>query len=279
MIQAIFFDIDGTLLSSNGRVSKSTKKAIAQAQAKGILCGVSSGRGPSSLKRIVKDLDLDMFVTYNGQYVYTKERIIYARPFDKEALTEIVNFANRKSRQMVFGAEKHIDGSLTMKIGDSALVRRLIRFVPRRFPIRKVKLLLQKYSPNRRKDRYSKLAILNEPIYQCMMFGAEYETQKLMKALPHSDLQRSNPYTVDLVPKGGSKVRGIQFFLADAGLTLAETMAFGDHLNDIEMLKVVGIGVAMGNGQAETKAIANYVTDSHDAGGIEKALRHFKIIE
>ncbi|MBM7709715.1 Cof-type HAD-IIB family hydrolase [Enterococcus lemanii] len=279
MIKAIFFDIDGTLLSSNGRVSKSTKEAIKKAQANGVLCGVSSGRGPSSLKRIVRDLDFDMFVTYNGQYVYTNDRVIYARSFDQMALAEIVSFANDKSRQLVFGAQQRIDGSLTMRIGDSAIVRRLIRFVPRRFPIRRVKLLLQKYSPNRRKNRYSNLAILNEPIYQCMMFGAEYETQKLIEALPHSDLQRSNPYTVDIVPKGGSKVRGIQFFLADTGINLSETMAFGDHLNDIEMLKVVGIGVAMGNGQEETKASADYITDSHDADGIEKALRYYKIID
>lgn len=279
MIKAIFFDVDGTLLSSNGRVSKSTKRAIAQAQKKGILCGISTGRGPSSLTKIVKNLNLDMFVTYNGQLVYTKEKILYARAFEKEVIEEIVHFGNNHSRQILFGSKDRTEGSLTMRIGESAFVRRCIRFIPRKFPIRRMKLILQKYSPNKRKNRYSHLKILQESIYQCMMFGAKYEHQKLQAALPNCDFQRSNPYAVDLVPKGGSKVRGIQFFLGDQGIGLEEAMAFGDHLNDIEMLKAVGVGIAMGNGEPATKKSADYVTDSHDRKGIEKALKYFEIIE
>lgn len=279
MVKAIFFDVDGTLLSSNGRVSKSTKRAIAQAQKKGVLCGISTGRGPNSLKKIIKDLNLDMFVTYNGQLVYTKNKILYARAFEKQVLDEIVSFGNNYSRQLVFGGKDRTEGSLTMRIGESSFVRRFIRFIPRQFPIRRMKLILQKYSPNKRENRYLDLGILQEPIYQCMMLGAEYENEKLRAALPNCDFQRSNPYAVDLVPKGGSKVKGIQFFLADRGIELAETMAFGDHLNDIEMLKAVGIGVAMKNGEMETKESADYVTDSHNHNGIEKALKHFGVID
>lgn len=278
MIKAIFFDVDGTLLSRNGRVSRSTKRAILLAQKNGVLCGVSTGRGPRSLRRIVKDLNLDMFVTYNGQLVYDQHKMIYAHPFEKRVIDEIVTYANQNSRQLLFGSLKQVEGSLTMRIGESGFIRRFIRFVPKNFPVRTVKLALQKFSPNRRKERYSNLAIFEEPIYQCMMFGAEYENEKLIKALPNCDFQRSNPYTVDLVPKGGSKVQGIQHFLADKGLTFEETMAFGDHLNDIEMLKIVGIGVAMGNAQQGTKEIADFVTDSHQHQGIEKALKYFKVI-
>ncbi|MHC5268262.1 Cof-type HAD-IIB family hydrolase [Enterococcus sp. LJL98] len=278
MIKAIFFDVDGTLLSSNGRVSKRTKRAIMLAQQQGVLCGISTGRGPSSLKKILKDLDLDMFVTYNGQYVYTNERLIYARAFEKEVVEEIVAFSNNHSRQILFGGKNRTEGSLTMRIGESSFVRKFIRFIPKRFPIRRVKLILQKYSPNRRSNRYSHLGILKEPIYQCMMFGADYEHQKLQAALPNCDFQRSNPYAVDLVPKGGSKVRGMQFFLADQGIELAETMAFGDHFNDIEMLEAVGVGIAMGNAEAATKESADYVTDNHDQEGIEKALQYYGVI-
>ena len=111
------------------------------------------------------------------------------------------------------------------------------------------------------------------------MLSADYEAEKLRTALPDCDFQRSNPYIVDIVPKGGSKLRGIQFFLAEQGLALSEAMAFGDHLNDIEMLQGVGVGVSMGNGTPETKAAADFVTDSNNEDGIEKALRHFNLIE
>ena len=56
-------------------------------------------------------------------------------------------------------------------------------------------------------------------------------------------------------------------------------MAFGDGENDIPMIRFAGIGVAMGNGGEKVKAAADYVTDSVDNDGIEKALRHFGMID
>ena len=56
-------------------------------------------------------------------------------------------------------------------------------------------------------------------------------------------------------------------------------MAFGDGENDMEMLRFAGIGVAMGNSSDPVKAAADYVTDTVDNDGIEKALRHFGMIE
>ncbi|HIY58453.1 MAG TPA: Cof-type HAD-IIB family hydrolase [Candidatus Tetragenococcus pullicola] len=279
MIKAIFFDIDGTLLTSRGKISKTTKKAIFQAQQNGVLCGVSTGRSPMSVKRILKDLPLDMFVTYNGQYVYTTKEIVRQEPFDQKVLAEVVAFSDRKSRQIAFFAKNHLEGSLTVRISETGVLRHLIRFVPKRFPIRRMKLILQKYSPRRRSNRYKKLSILKEPIYQCVLLSAEYEANKLRRLLPNCDFQRSNPYSVDIVPKGGSKFVGIESFLNDRGIKKEETMVFGDHFNDIEMIQGVGIGIAMGNAMKETKEAADYVTLSNDDEGIIKALQHFKIID
>lgn len=55
-------------------------------------------------------------------------------------------------------------------------------------------------------------------------------------------------------------------------------MAFGDGVNDIEMLEYVSIGVAMGNAREETKKVADYITDDVDNDGILKALEHFKLL-
>jgi len=84
---------------------------------------------------------------------------------------------------------------------------------------------------------------------------------------------------VDIVPKKGSKMKGIHEFLAYEGIAIEEAMAFGDHENDIEMLKGVGIGVAMGNAQQVAKTAANYVTASNNEDGIAQALKHYGIIE
>jgi len=53
---------------------------------------------------------------------------------------------------------------------------------------------------------------------------------------------------------------------------MAETMAFGDDLNDLSMLRAAGLGVAMGNASAEVKAAADYVTAACDENGVALAL-------
>ncbi|GAA3008192.1 HAD-IIB family hydrolase [Tetragenococcus solitarius] len=278
MIKAVFFDIDGTLLNSKGKITKNTKKAIRTLHKKGIVCGVSTARTPSSIAHILKDLPFDLFIAYNGQLVYTKKQIIYARPFEPEVLAEIIDYADRHFRQMILCGKKRSIGSWTMRFGQSRLSLRLLRFIPAKFPIRKMKLFLQKYSPNRRKKRYANLANLQEPIYQCVMLSAEYETEKLVAALPHCDLKRSNPYSVDIVPKDSSKVIGLKSLVHHLDIQLNETMVFGDHLNDNEIIQGAGVGVAMGNAPKETKQLADYVTKTNDQEGIVVALRDFQLI-
>ncbi|GCF93354.1 haloacid dehalogenase [Enterococcus florum] len=278
MIKAIFFDIDGTLVTRQSEALKSTKRAIKEAQARGILCGIATGRGPVHLDERIDFLDMDMFVTYNGQLVYQGDQDIYQRPFEQDVLREIVTFADAEHRQVVFGARRRIDGSFVMRLSQLAWVKWVAALMPKWFPVRTTKGLLQSFSPNRSKGRYSRLSILNEPIYQCVMFSAESETEKLLHRLPNVTFQRSNPYSVDIVPKGGSKFLGIQKFLEANQIDVSEVMAFGDHLNDLEMLEGVGIGVAMGNAEQETKDRADYVTDTNENDGIYKALKHFDII-
>lgn len=111
------------------------------------------------------------------------------------------------------------------------------------------------------------------------MLSPESEKEKLKQKLPSCDFKRSNAYSVDIVPKKGSKMKGIHEFLAYEGIAIEEAMAFGDHENDIEMLKGVGIGVAMGNAQQVAKTAANYVTVSNNEDGIAQALKHYGIIE
>jgi hydroxymethylpyrimidine pyrophosphatase-like HAD family hydrolase len=68
-------------------------------------------------------------------------------------------------------------------------------------------------------------------------------------------------------------------FLEEQGLDRSQIMAFGDGENDMDMLEYAGIGVAMGNASDKVKAVADYVTDTVDNRGIEKALRHFGLID
>lgn len=278
MIKAIFFDIDGTLITSDSKVLESTREAIRLAQNQGILCGIATGRGPVKIEERIERLPLDVYVMYNGQLVYTNEKDIYLRPFSNEVLQQIVDFADDEHRQIIFGGRYRVDGSHLMKWSQKSLLKKIAGWMPKWFPVRSTRRLLQSFSPNREKGRYKKLSILQEPIYQCVLFSAETEAQRLEERLPNCSFQRSNPYSVDIVPKNGSKYHGILEFIKAVGIKPEEVMAFGDHYNDIEMIQKVGIGVAMGNGLSEVKAQADYVTATNEQDGIYQALKHFKII-
>lgn len=90
MIKAIFFDIDGTLVTNRSKALESTKQAIEYARKNGILCGVATGRSPVKIKEIIDELELDMYVVYNGQLVFTADRTIIDHPFEQKVLEHIV---------------------------------------------------------------------------------------------------------------------------------------------------------------------------------------------
>ena len=81
-----FFDIDGTLVNDRKSVLKSTKDAIKIVKEQGVLVGVATGRGPFFVKELMEDLDLDFAVTYNGQYIFNKEKVLFASPIAKSSL-------------------------------------------------------------------------------------------------------------------------------------------------------------------------------------------------
>ncbi|ALS01701.1 haloacid dehalogenase [Enterococcus silesiacus] len=278
MIKAIFFDIDGTLVNKNAKALESTKRAISLAQAQGIICGVATGRGPVHLSEQIDKLNLDVFVTYNGQFVYTKDEALRSEPFASDTLRTIVTFSDVHHRQIMFGSKDSIEGSSLMRFGQKKWAKKLARFLPRRFPVTLAKNLVSRFSLHRKDQRYQDLAILKEPIYQCVLLSAKSEESFLKEQLPDCHFTRSNPYTVDIIPTGGSKLVGIQQCLEHFDILLEEVMAFGDSWNDLEMLSHVGFGVAMGNAEEEIKKAAKYVTKSNDEDGIYQALMHYGVI-
>ncbi|EOL49325.1 Cof-type HAD-IIB family hydrolase [Enterococcus caccae] len=278
MIKAIFFDIDGTLVNKNAKALETTKRAIELAQKQGIICGVATGRGPVHLNQQIDKLNLDVFVTYNGQLVYTKDETIRANSFSVDVLRNIVAFSDEHHRQIMFGSKDSLEGSSLMRFGQKKWAKRLTRFLPKQFPVTLAKNLVSRFSLHRKDQRYHDLAILKEPIYQCVLLSAMSEERFLKEQLPDCQFTRSNPYTVDIIPSGGSKLVGIQQCIEHFGISLEEVMAFGDSWNDLEMLSHVGFGIAMGNAEEEIKKAAKYVTKSNEEDGIYQALRYYDVI-
>ena len=120
---------------------------------------------------------------------------------------------------------------------------------------------------------------LTYPIYQVIPYDITVEQeQEILQQMPHCQYTRWHDLAIDIIPKKGGKQNGILEVLKSYHISLEETMAFGDGHNDIDMLKLVNIGVAMGNAKDEVKEAADEVTDDIDHDGIYQALKRHHII-
>ena len=114
---------------------------------------------------------------------------------------------------------------------------------------------------------------------------AERDMEKVKKMLEtdyelifHETIPKYLHTVLEIVPKGFSKAVGIEKVCEYLGIPRENTYAFGDSVNDLEMIAYVSHGIAMGNGTEDIKVQADYVTDAVEKDGIEKALKHFRLI-
>ncbi|MDY3042328.1 Cof-type HAD-IIB family hydrolase [Streptococcus pluranimalium] len=277
-IKAVFFDIDGTLLNDNKRVEKATVLAIKNLKEQGILVGVATGRGPGFVQPFMDNLGLDFAVTYNGQYIFTRDKILYQNQLPKSLIYRVIRYAGDKKREISLGTASGLVGSGLIEMGTSTFGQIVSRLVPKKLTKtveNSFKKIIRRIKPQNMD--YLK-TIMREPVFQIVLIATEGEGQKLRDKFPQITITRSSPYSIDLISHGQSKIKGIERVGDIFDFDLDEVMAFGDSENDMEMLTGVGIGVAMGNGQDELKSIADYTTDSNNRDGISKALAHHGLI-
>lgn len=256
MIKAVFFDIDGTLVSFHtNAVPESAFQALAALQEKGIKVFVATGRGPDGLK-VLKDFPFDGYITLNGQYCYVGDKVIYENTIPRADIQALLDYLEVHPFPCGF-SEVH-GKYFNMRDGRVDALHAITK--------------------NDNQPVADCSDVVNKKILQCMAFVDLEEEAELMKALPHCISARWHPSFCDISPTGGTKQNGIDQFLKYYDLDLSQTMAFGDGGNDIPMLKHVPVSVALGNANEEVKEIASYVTDDVDHDGVVHALAHFGLL-
>ena len=256
-IKAIFFDIDGTLVSfKTHTMPSSTRKALYELHKKGIKIFIATGRYKDGLD-VLGDIPFDGYITLNGQYCYTNQEVIYENTIQKEDLATLLKVLD----------DSPFPCGFTMKNG------KVYNYKDERVA------QIHEITHNDDQPTGDLSQVIDEKVYQVMCFVSNKEEDLLLKQMPHCTSARWHPLFTDISPLGGTKLRGIDQFLSYYHIDINETMAFGDGGNDLEMIKHVAHGVAMGNGEEELKQVAEYVTSDVDEDGIVKALKHYELID
>lgn len=256
MKKILFFDVDGTLYNSDKKLPNSAKEAILAARANGYEIAIATGRAPYMIEELREELDIDTYVTLNGQYVVYKGEVIFSDGLNNERLEELVAFSSAQGHPLVFIDEKQMIASMPEHEGVRCSLETLDCPYPQVVP-----------------DYYK-----NHPVYQTLVFMRENEEAGYMQAFPDIQFVRWHAEVCDVLPQGGSKARGIQKLIEKIGIAMEDTIAFGDGLNDIEMLQTVGIGVAMGNGHAQAKEVADIQAPHVDDDGLAKAMKELGLV-
>ena len=262
-MKALFFDIDGTLISFSTRhIPSSTLAALEQCHAKGIRLYIASGRPPGQLKLLCPefhDIPFDGYILLNGQYcMNAKKELFFHRPIARKTLEVLVPYL------------KTVDYPVSVYELDYMYE---LRFNPGMYAYYKSLGKEDQMPPVEPAER-----MLEHDIYQICPYVSEDRDAEFLAHAPGMKSARWISSFADMIPSDGGKPEGIREVLRRENIDISECMAFGDGGNDITMLQACGIGVAMGNAEERVKAAADYVTSSVDEDGIARALSHFCVI-
>ena len=261
MSKFVFFDIDGTLWDEQMVVPESTKVAIKKLQENGHKAFICTGRAKGNVyDPQLTELNFDGVVAACGNHVEMDGEILYERILSKETVKRIYDSTREHQMPIVLEGpyyqwvdENGFDGDSYISYIVENLVDRAI--------------MLKEYDENIRINKFS--ALLNEKTnYEAVKaeLGDEFEF------LEHGE------GIVEMVPKGTSKATGITWLCEHLNIPMEDTYAIGDSVNDLDMLKIVGHGIAMGNASQVAKDAAEYVTTHIHEDGIYNALKHYGLI-
>lgn len=258
MIKAVFFDVDGTLLSEKDRsLSRGTESSIRELARKGIHSILVTGR-PHQLCEEFSHLDIETIISANGALITCKGEKIHSSILSPSTLRAFSDFA---------ASQGHAVSYFTEAFGMNGACRTDHRVTE---ALRET-LGLMEYP--------RQTMTLGEDIYCMCLYASEAETDRYKEQFPSLRLARFHPYVCNVLEAGEvSKSAAAQTVLTYLQIRREDTMAFGDGENDIDLLTYAGVGVAMGNGSERVKQCADYVTLKASEDGVSHALKHFKLI-
>jgi Cof subfamily protein (haloacid dehalogenase superfamily) len=262
-------DVDGTLVNGNGLISAEDEKAIIKAAASGLKISLSTGRVIKACRKIIDRLELNgHHIFFDGALVSdpSKREEIYSQPLKKEAVRQAVEFAHPQDIYLeLYSAENFF---AQRENWSDDVHRRFFGVEP----------TIVDFSGIWQRERIIKAELVvhnSEERRKAEIFEKEFSGRLRFS------IARSPGYPgidfINIIDPEVSKGKALMALALHLGIKIGEVMAIGDGLNDISLLEIAGLAVAMGNAPEEVKKIADHVTLDVDHSGVAAAIERFII--
>lgn len=259
MIRLIATDMDGTLLDDEKKMPEEFGDVIAQLKVNKIDFAVASGRSYATLKeQFCPYLDDMTFICDNGAYVVKKQQIVDLSIIKTTELKELIEVCRSFDAKILLCG---MNGTYHEYFGSENQEKEIAQYY--------VNQVLVEDNLNVEDDIF-KLAIYDEQ-------GAENHAYVILKQHfgDRFQYQASGKFWVDIMNPGVNKGTALIKLQKDMHITREETMAFGDYLNDYELLAEAGESFAMANAHDRIKQIAKHQTYSNNENGVIRAIKQY----
>ena len=257
----IVLDVDGTLVDCERRISSRNLKALEAAKRKGLRITLASGRNYDSITPFAKAVEVNApLILYNG----CRLQDFQTRRILEDHLLPLIQA--QRALRLLPGFKLHVN----LYLHDRVLIREVTETA--RTSMKKDNVFAEPVGDllSFLKDDPTKLLLIGEPL-ELERFRRAY----LQDVASPPELVNSEPEYLEILPAGVSKGAALLSLCSRLEILPQEVVAFGDGLNDLEMVKFAGLGVAMKNAHPELKAAASYVTGSNEEDGVALAVEKF----
>jgi Cof subfamily protein (haloacid dehalogenase superfamily) len=256
----LFLDIDGTILRPDDTIEETTKSAIAEVQSKGIDVFLATGRPLHEIEDIIEELKVNSYIGYNGAFGIFRDQVLFNEPMHPKTVLNLLAISREYGHEAVLYKKNHN----TFTSLDSSAVHDFIN----KFHFHKN----QQSSDDKAED------VLGMTLIDVKDHDLHYYQNNEEIHLSQVNVEgMENCY--DVIRCKVNKGMGVNLVLDYLGISKDEAIAFGDGMNDKEMLMSVGESFAMGNAHPDLFAFAKNKTSEVTSSGIYNGLKSLGLVD